>query len=103
MLKNMNNYGPLAWLMAIAIAGTTLTACSSDEPEKPFTTDPVEKVTLYACGINPSETRAASDEQLLFTEDDIEWFNATTREIKFRPMHDELFHFLLNCFTGKVK
>lgn len=41
----MKHYSPLAWMMAIAIAGTVTTACSLDgyEPEKPFTTDPVEK------------------------------------------------------------
>ena len=74
--------------MAIAIASTTLTACSLDgnEPEKPIVIiDPVEKATLYACGISPSETRTAGDAQnMLFTEKDIEWFNASTREIKFR-------------------
>ena len=65
----MKYYKPLAWMMAIAIASTTLTACSLDgnEPEKPIVIiDPVEKATL------------------LFTEKDIEWFNASTREIKFR-------------------
>ena len=33
----MKYYKPLAWMMAIAIASTTLTACSLDgnEPEKP--------------------------------------------------------------------
>ena len=83
----MKHYTPLAWMMVIAIAGTmSTTACSSDsnEPEKPFTTDPVEKATLYACGISESETRSIGDEQdVLFTEDDIEWFNIATREIKF--------------------
>ena len=67
-----------AWMMAIAIAGTTMTACSSDsnEPEKPFTTDPVEQVRLFAC--EPAdETRAAAIDTL-FTEDDIEWFNVST-------------------------
>ena len=39
----MKYYKHLAWMMAIAIACTMLTACSSDdnETEKPFTTDPV--------------------------------------------------------------
>ena len=75
-------------MMAIATASLamSMTACSSDdnEPEKPFTTDPVEKATLYAFGISPTGTRSASDlGHVLFTEDDIEWFNVTTREIKF--------------------
>jgi len=74
--------------MAIVIASTMTTACSlhSYEPEKPFTTDPVEKGQLFARGINQSETRP-----ILFTEDDIEWFNPTTREIKFRDMEEPLY------------
>ena len=82
----MKHYRPLAWMMAIAIASMTMTACSSNEyeSEDPFTTDPVEKATLYVCGVNESGTRSVGDEQdVLFTEDDIEWFNITTREIKF--------------------
>lgn len=80
--------------MAIAIAGMTVTACSldSNEPEKPFTTCPVEKATLYACGISESGTRSTGNAQdVLFTEDDIEWFNVTTREIKFRDMDQPLY------------
>ena len=89
----MKHDRPFAWMMAIAIAGMTVTACSSidNEPEKPFTTDPVVN-TLYACGISESETRSIGDAQdVLFTEDDIEWFNVTTREIKFRDMDEPLY------------
>ena len=92
----MKHDRPFAWMMAIAIAGMTVTACSSidNEPEKPFTTDPVVN-TLYACGISESETRSIGDAQdVLFTEDDIEWFNVTTREIKFRdkmvPLREQI-------------
>ena len=90
----MKHYKPLAWMMAIAIASTTVTACSLDgyEPEKPFTTCPSEKVTFYACGIGQSDTRSANDAQsVLFTEDDIEWLDVTTREIKFRDMDEPLY------------
>ena len=90
----MKYYKPLAWMMAIAIASTTMTACSSDdnETEKPFTTDPVESSMLYACGVGQSETRSVADAQnVLFTENDIEWFNVTTREIKFKDMDEPLY------------
>ena len=79
-------------MMAIAIASMIMTACSLDEQEKPILIiDPVE-ATLYACGIRESETRSISDEQdVLFTDNDIEWFNVTTREIKFRDMDEPLY------------
>ena len=90
----MKHDNTLAWMMAIAIAGTmTMTACSLDnEPEKPFTTCPAPETTLYACGISEPETRSIGDAQdVLFTEEDIEWFNATTREIKFRETDEPLY------------
>ena len=76
--------------MAIAIAGTMMTACSSDssESEKPFTTCPVSESTLYACGIGQPGTR--SDAGILFTEDDILWFDVNTREIRFRDTMEPL-------------
>ena len=81
------------WMMAIAIASMTMTACSNNdnETEKPFTTDPVEN-TLYACGVGQPETRSVANVQnVLFTEDDFEWFNVTTREIRFKDMDEPLY------------
>ena len=89
----MKHYRPFAWMMAIAIAGTTVTACSldGDDPEKPFVICPEGKTMLYACGISEEGTRSINDVQnVLFTEDDIELFNANTREIKFREMNEPL-------------
>jgi len=86
----MKYYKALAWTVAIAIAGTMMTACSSDssESEKPFTTCPVSESTLYACGIGQPGTR--SDAGILFTEDDILWFDVNTREIRFRDTMEPL-------------
>ena len=86
----MKHYKALARMMAIAIASTTLTACSLDgnEPEKPFTTCPVSESTLYAYGIGQLETR--SDAGILFTEDDILWFDVNTREMRFRDTMEPL-------------
>ena len=81
-------------MMAIAIASITMTACSSDnnETEMPFSSDLVDNGTLYACGVGQSETRSdVEDSNVLFTENDIEWFNVTTREIKFREMQEQLY------------
>ena len=78
--------------MAIAITNVTMTACSSDdyEPAKPFTTDPVELNKLYAYGIDQSERKSAEEGyKVLFTEDDIEWFDLDTREIRFKDEVDK--------------
>ncbi|MBR4699364.1 MAG: hypothetical protein IKP16_05395 [Prevotella sp.] len=90
----MKHYKTFAWMMAIAIASMTMTACSSGdiETEKPFTTCPASETTLYACGINQSVTRSMTDvDNIIFTEDDIEWFNVTTREIKFKDTDEPLY------------
>ena len=93
----MKHYSPFAWTMTIAIAGTMMTACSLDgyEPEKPFTTCPVENTKLYAFGIGQPGTRSVADvEKFFFTDDDIEWFDLNTRELRFRdttePLREEI-------------
>ena len=65
----MNKKSIITALLA-AIMG--LTSCSSidNEQEKPYTTDPVENA--------------------VFTEADIEWFNPTTREVKFYAQEETL-------------
>ena len=91
----MKNFKSFARMMAITIAGMTMTACSlnGNEPEAPILIiDPVENAPLYACGISQSGTRSISDAQdILFTEGDIEWFNVTTREIKFHELDEPLY------------
>lgn len=58
-------------ITALLVAILGLTSCSSDnEREKPYTTDPVENA--------------------VFTESDIEWFNPTTREVKFYAQEESL-------------
>lgn len=84
------------WTVAIAIASVAmpLTACSSDDNEtaKPFTTDPVESSTLYACGISQDGTRGVTDAaNVVFTEDDILWFDVNTRELKFKDTEEPIY------------
>ena len=93
----MKHYSPFARIMAMAIASTIMTACSLDsyEPEKPFTTCPVEHARLYAFGIGEPGTRStAYAEKALFTDDDIEWFDPVTRELRFsshaEPLRDKI-------------
>lgn len=79
--------------VAIAIACMSMTACGSDDEvtEKPFTTNPIESSKLYACGITQTETRGVTDAaNVVFTEDDILWFDVNTREIRFQDTMEPL-------------
>ena len=90
----MKHYKTLVWTVAIAIAGTMMTACSSDngESEKPFTTDPVESTTLYACGLSIDKTRGVMEAtNVVFTENDILWFDVNTRELKFKDTEEPIY------------
>ena len=82
------------WTVAIAIACMSMTACGSDDEvtEKPFTTDPVESSKLFACGITQTETRGVTDAaNVVFTEDDILWFDVNTRELKFKDTEEPIY------------
>ena len=87
----------LFFVMAAAIS---LASCSSNdnEQEKPFTTDPVEQTKFFVCE-SSGETRGATAViDTLFTEDDIEWFNVNTREIKFKKQDEQLFNKLMKNY-----
>lgn len=84
------------WMMAIATASLamSMTACSSDDYETTeiFTTDPVESSTLYACSVNQHGTRGVTDvANVVFTEDDILWFDVNTRELKFKNTEEPIY------------
>ncbi len=82
------------WMMAIATASLTMsmTACSSDDNEttETFITDPVESSTLYACSVSQHGTRSEVA-NVVFTEDDILWFDVNTRELKFKDMEEPIY------------
>ncbi len=102
----MKSHKTLAWMMAIAIASTTMTACSldSNEPEKTFIIDPVEHPKFFACEASGETQGATSAVYTLFTEDDIEWFNVSTREIRFKKQDEQLFKKLMeNYHKGKLE
>ena len=91
MEKNIRNK---VWAVVIAATSITMTACSldSNEPEKPFTTCPVEGSTLYACGISENGTRGVAEaDDVVFTGDDILWFDVNTRELRFKDMPEPLY------------
>lgn len=82
-------------IVAIAMTSMAMTACSLDgyEPEKPFTVCPSEQTKFFACEANDADAVSRSvtaSADTLFTEDDILWFNLSTREIRFRDMPEPL-------------
>lgn len=90
----MKIYHALSQLMTIAIVGIAMTSCTdgNNVPETCFTTDPVEENIFYACGIGSPGMRSIPDtENIVFSEDNIESFNLTTREIKFKDMTQPLY------------
>ena len=75
------------WMVAIAIASLAMpmTACSSDDNEVSNLPEEGRQQTeakLCAYSVQPTGTRGADG--ALFTDDDIEWFDVNTREIRFR-------------------
>jgi hypothetical protein len=89
------------WRIAfMMLAAFSLASCSMDsnEPEKPFTVCPEKQIKLFACEAS-SETRSTTATiDTLFTEDDIEWFNVSTREIRFKKQDEQLFNKLMKNY-----
>lgn len=59
---------------------------------------------LYVCGIAEGKRAAGTTpEEVLFTEENIEWFNVKTREIKFKTEpFDDPYHAMLQRFNNIV-
>ena len=87
-------------IFVMAAAMLSLTSCSSNdnEQEKPFTTDPVEQIKFFVCETSGETRGATALIDTLFTEDDIEWFNVSTREIKFKKQDEQLFKKLMKNY-----
>ena len=84
------------WMVAIATASLamSMTACSNDDNEtvQSYITDPVESPRLYACGISHDGTRGITEAaNVVFTEDDILWFDVNTRELKFKDTEEPIY------------
>ena len=92
----MKHYKTLAWMMATAIASLAmpLAACSSDDSEvtEMRTEDRQQEGTrLFVRGYCTLPTGLSEgDVYEVFTEDDIEWFDVSTRELRFRDMEKPL-------------
>ena len=89
---NMKHYKPLAWMMAIAIATLSLpmTACSNDDETAPDSRQPEPTAELCVYGVQHTATRGSAA-GAVFTDDDIEWFDLNTRELRFRDMEEPLY------------
>jgi hypothetical protein len=85
-------------ILVMTAAMLSLASCSSNDndQEKPFTVCPEELVKFFACEMN-SKTRGTAIDTL-FTEDDIEWFNVSTREIRFKKQDEQLFKKLMKNY-----
>ncbi len=86
--------------LVMAAALLAITSCSSNdnEQEKPFTTDPVEQTKFFVCEASGETRGATAVIDTLFTEDDIEWFNVTTREVRFKNQDEQLFSKLMKNY-----
>lgn len=95
-----------AFAIAMAIAGSALNSCSlpdnnNDETDAPFTTCPtVERPSLVCNGFNVMPTAnvdgsgvatSEDDDNVIFTENDICYFDVNTRELKFFGEMDSLY------------
>ena len=85
-MNKRNNF----WAVAIAIASFTmlLTACSSDDNEvnnEITGKENVEQSTMLAAyAIDSQGTRSGGETKTaVFTDEDIEWFDLNTRELRF--------------------
>ena len=86
-------------ILVMTAAMLSLASCSSNDndQEKPFTVCPEELVKFFACEMN-SKTRGTAIDTL-FTEDDIEWFNVSTREIRFKKQDEQLYTKLMKNYN----
>ena len=92
----------IIFVMAAAIA---IASCSNDnEQEKTESKSPAEQTRFFACEASGESRGTTAVIDTLFTEDDIEWFNLTSREIRFKKQDEQLFKKLMeNYQKGKVE
>lgn len=85
----------------VMVAAIFLASCSNsdNEQDKPFTTDPVEQTRFFVCEAGGDTRGATAAIDTLFTEDDIEWFNVSTREIRFKKQDEQLYTKLMKNYN----
>ena len=85
----------------VMVASIFLASCSNsdNEQEKPLTTDPVEQTRFFVCEAGGETRGTTAVIDTLFTEDDIEWFNVSTREIRFKKQDEQLYTKLMKNYN----
>ena len=89
------------WRIAfMMLAAFSIASCNSNdsEQEKTFTVCPVEQAKFFVCETSGETRGATAVIDTLFTEDDIEWFNISTREILFKKRDEPLFNKLMKNY-----
>ena len=90
------------WRIAfMMLAAFSLASCSSNDSEqdKPFTVCPEEQIKFFVCEASGETRGATAVIDTLFTEDDIEWFNVSTREIRFKKQDEQLYTKLMKNYN----
>ena len=74
------------WTVAIATASLamSLMACSDDNGVDNMPVEERQQAEAELCAYAVLPTRTRGSDGALFTDDDIEWFDVNTREIRFR-------------------
>ena len=82
------------------LAAFSLASCSSNdnEQDKNFTVSPEEQIKFFVCETSGETRGTTATIDTLFTEDDIEWFNVSTREIRFKKQDEQLFNKLMKNY-----
>ena len=89
------------WRIAfMMLAAFSLASCSSNdnEQDKTITVFPEEQIKFFVCEASGETRGATAVIDTLFTEDDIEWFNVDTREIRFKKQDEQLFNKLMKNY-----
>ena len=87
-------------IVFVMLAAFSLASCSSNDSEqdKPFTVCPKEQIKFFVCETSGETRGETAVIDTLFTEDDIEWFNISTREIRFKKQDEQLFNKLMKNY-----
>ena len=87
-MKKIRNRFLMVAMATVGLA-TAIVACSNsdNDSEQPI----ADLSKLYVCGISGGTFEVNDASNVVFTEDDIEWFDVNTRELKFKDLDEPLY------------